>query len=486
VPSELYDVELVNESDFKSVLQNVTEAIANGAGSPFDKCKQLIFIAEELVKETPSLGSESWKTVIDEACASTDPGVQALCAEFPGSAKYNAPISCSGYDNFDGTTAPYGAVVGLTNEVTNADLGTHLYVFKVGLQRFLQGLLYVNGTISVSPMYGKELVGVDVNGESPVADSTSQIASINVDAPMEGHDTALESSSTDVLTLKFSDGSSVRAKSAFLTMLPFDLPRIGGFEPWEETIQETLSPAMAVKLVMGWADPADAPPAKLGLKSCAGDGTCQRAILDGPADEGWLVRQLWMWGPDTVMVYNVAGDPTQQGPTAATNMIKLGTEEGMDELVRTTMAQINSIAPEPIPMPTWARIKPWPAGSITGWKNTTQGLNIATYLQRPLGPDVPVFYGNSEAAPDSALHGWIQGGWEMVEDSLPALAKALGLKEDLSKYEPVSYDVISEASKAAASNAGGPGTGTSKGTGTSNAATATAVVSALCALLAII
>jgi len=471
VPSELYDVELINESDFKSVLQNMTEAIANGAGSPFDKCKQLIYIADELVKEKQSLKSENWKTVIDEACASTDPGVQALCAEFPGDAKYNAPISCAGYDNFAGATAPYASVSGLTNEVTNADLGTHLYVFKVGLQRFLQGLLYVNGTISVSPMYGKELVGVDVNGESPVADSTSQIASINVDAPMEGHDTALESNSsqTGVLTLKFSDGSSVRAKSAFLTMLPFDLPRIGGFEPWEETIQETMSPSMAVKLVMGWDDPADAPPAKLGLKSCAGDGTCQRAILDGPADEGWLVRQLWMWGPDTVMVYNVAGDPTEQGPTAASNMIKLGTEEGMDELVRTTMAQINSISPEPIPMPTWARIKPWPAGSITSWKNITQGSNIATYLQRPLGPDVPVFYGNSEAAPLSEEHGWIQGGWNMVEDNLPALAKALGLNEDLSRYDPESYKEVVERERAASS--------TSK---------RMAVVSALCALLVIV
>ncbi len=120
----------------------------------------------------------------------------------------------------------------------NADLGTHLYVLKVGTQRFLQGLMYVNGTIPVSPMYGKELVAVEVNGESPTADAEAQIASIDVNAPMEGYDTAAGASeSTDLLTLKFSDGSSVRARNALLTMLPFDLPQIGGFEPWEETIQ---------------------------------------------------------------------------------------------------------------------------------------------------------------------------------------------------------------------------------------------------------
>ena len=62
-------------------------------------------------------------------------------------------------------------------------------------------------------------------------------------------------------------------------------------------------------------------------------------------------------------------------------MIQLGTEEGMDALVKTAMEQINLVAnlSEPIVMPTWARIKPWPAGSITGRKNPAEGGNIATY-----------------------------------------------------------------------------------------------------------
>ncbi len=61
-----------------------------------------------------------WVEVIDKACNSTDQATQALCETFPGDAKYIAPISCSGYDNFDGRTAAYAAVSGLTNEVLNA------------------------------------------------------------------------------------------------------------------------------------------------------------------------------------------------------------------------------------------------------------------------------------------------------------------------------------------------------------------------------
>lgn len=444
VPSQTYSVVDIGDGDFRSQQVNNTEAIAAGVGSPFDKCKQLINLADALVRGDASLKDATWKEVIDKACESSDEATQALCDTFPGDAKYNAPISCSGYDNFAGKTAPYAAVSGLTNEVVNADLGTHLYVLKIGTQRFLQGLLYVNGTIPVSPMYGKELVAVEVNGESPTADAEAQIASIDVNAPMEGYDTAAGASeSTDLLTLKFSDGSSIRARNALLTMLPFDLPQIGGFEPWEKELQETLSPSMAVKLVMGWTNPEDAPPARLGLKSCAGDGTCQRAILDGPASDGWMVRQFWMWGPQTVMVYNVAGDPTTQGKTAATNMIELATQEGMDALVKTVMEQINSVAnlTQPIVTPDWARIKPWPAGSITGWKDGAAGENIATYLERPLGTNIPVFYANSEAAPDGLEHGWIQGGWNMVEDGLPALAKRLGLNKDLARYSPPDYEM---------------------------------------------
>ena len=479
VPSELYSVELINNNgDFRSQQKNVSEAIANGIGSPFDKCLQLVYIAVEQVKENPSLESGTWKEVIDKACDSTDPGVQELCAQFPGDSKYNAPTSCAGYDNFPGLTAPYAAISGLVNEVTNAKLGTHLYMIKMGLQRFLQGLLYVNGTVPISPLFGKELVSVEVNGTSPVADARSQVSSINVDTLMEGSGTASSANSINsagALTLKFSDGSSVKAKNAFLTLLPYDLPRIGGFEPWEETLQNNMSPSMAVKLVMGWEDAAEAPAARLGLKSCAGDGTCQRVILDGPADENWLVRQVWMWSNDTVMVYNVAGDPTKQGPTAANNMITLGTEEGMDVLVKTTMEQINKVAnlEKPIAMPTWARIKPWPAGSITAWNNATQGKNIASYIERPLGASIPVFYGNSEAAPNSDEHGWIQGGWNMVEDNLPALAKSMGLKKDLQRYNPPDYTIPT------------PNTISATARSAESAAIKTAAAAALCGLLAV-
>lgn len=50
---------------------------------------------------------------------------------------------------------------------------------------------------------------------------------------------------------------------------------------------------------------------------------------------------------------------------------------------------------------------------------------------------MPVFYANSEAAPRGEMHGWVQGGWEMVEDNLPDLAKYLGLTKNLTRYDPI-------------------------------------------------
>lgn len=92
-------------------------------------------------------------------------------------------------------------------------------------------------------------------------------------------------------------------------------------------------------------------------------------------------------------------------------------------------------------MPTWARIKPWPRGNLNpNWQRGVEFENAATYLERPLGGDVPVFYANSEAAPRGEMHGWVQGGWEMVEDNLPELAKYLGLSKDIKRYEPADYE----------------------------------------------
>lgn len=142
------------------------------------------------------------------------------------------------------------------------------------------------------------------------------------------------------------------------------------------------------------------------------------------------------------MIYNVAlGNVTDEIQYSALNMMNYAQERGMGAMVKKVMEQINEATGADIPMPSWARIKPWPRGNLApDWKRGVDTEYAATYLERPLGGQVPVFYANSEAAPRGEMHGWIQGGWEMVEDNLPDLAKYLGLTKNLTKYDPKAYE----------------------------------------------
>lgn len=171
-------------------------------------------------------------------------------------------------------------------------------------------------------------------------------------------------------------------------------------------------------------------------------GSCQRVILDGNATDDWMVRQFWLWDPKTVMIYDIApGNLSDTNKYPANNMMNYVQENGMGAMIQKVMDQINEATDADIPMPTWARIKPWPRGNLNpNWQRGVAFENAATYLERPLGGDVPVFYANSEAAPRGDQHGWIQGGWEMVEDSLPEIAKYLGLTKDLKRYRPQDYE----------------------------------------------
>ena len=171
-------------------------------------------------------------------------------------------------------------------------------------------------------------------------------------------------------------------------------------------------------------------------------GSCERVILDGNSTDDWMVRQLWLWDPKTVMIYDVApGNITDTNNYPAKTMMNYAEDLGMDTLIQKVMDQINEATGADIPMPTWARIKPWPRGNVNpNWQRGVSFENAATYLERPLGGEVPVFYANSEAAPRGEMHGWIQGGWEMVEDSLPKLAQYLGLTNEIQRYEAQNYE----------------------------------------------
>ena len=178
-----------------------------------------------------------------------------------------------------------------------------------------------------------------------------------------------------------------------------------------------------------------------GLSSCV-SSTCQRVILDGNPNDDWMVRQLWLWDPKTVMIYDTApGNITDTNKYPASNMYQYAKKYGQGAMIRKVMDQINEATGLNISMPDWARTKYWPPGSLCiNWRRGVSFENAATYLERPLGGQVPVFYANSEAAPKGEMHGWIQGGWEMVEDNLPDLALYLGLSKNLTKYDPEPYD----------------------------------------------
>ena len=255
-PSQVYSV--VKDRANAGVLE---ESVGSGIGSPYDNCIQLPLVAGEYAKSTEN-PPVLWMDLVVEMCDNCQqamPGACDLCEKFPGDSKINGPISCLGYD-FPVDSFPSEAMLGLLKEVTNADLGTHLYLIKEGLQRFLQGLLYRNDTIQVAPTFNKQLtsIGLETGVDAQVL-SAKQVESIDYDKPMKP-----ELPSPTTLSLGFADGSLVRAKSAVLTMLPFDLQQIDGLEPWNETLYEIISPGQAVKLVLGWENAEDAPEAKLG------------------------------------------------------------------------------------------------------------------------------------------------------------------------------------------------------------------------------
>lgn len=258
-PSQVYSVgDEVKDRANAGILE---ESVGSGKGSPYDNCIQLALVAGAYAESTenpPAL----WKDLVVDMCDNCQQamaGACDLCEKFPGDSKINGPISCLGYD-FPVGSFPSEAMLGLLKEVTNADLGTHLYLVREGLQRFLQGLLYKNDTIQVAPIFNKQLTSIGLEtGVDAQALSTKQVESIDYAKPMKP-----EVPSPTTLSLGFADGSVVRAKSAMLTMLPFDIQQIDGLEPWNETLYEIISPGQAVKLVLGWENKEDAPETKLG------------------------------------------------------------------------------------------------------------------------------------------------------------------------------------------------------------------------------
>ena len=446
--------------------------IAAGGGSPFDQCLQLVIAADAYYNVTgkyhlpngteskPAPADNLWRTSIDELCANCSTsdiaGMCKLCGLFVrnGSVQTQASavISCTGYD-IDDSTSSLEMVVGLAEEVTDTAVNWHLYLLNVGFQRFVMGLLqgpqwtedadelvqlFRNRGANVAPQYGKQLSAVSVLPAlgSTATQSTSEL--------VERHIHGEPSKTAAGVALNFADGSSATAKSAYLTMLPYDLAALEGFQNWVDEYDKVLpDKSGAVKIVFGWTNVSEALGPLLNMSSCT-EGLCERLILDGPADS-WLVRQVWLWDPSTIMIYEIAPYNTA---FPANRLAKMAREEGMDAMVKKCFKQIRkavNLSEDDLKDPDWARLKTWPHGSLMpSWKSSANKSEIETFVNmvsRPLGDGVPLYYGNSEVARDGNNHGWMEGSLEMVEEALPDLMRQLGLNVS-TKYNATDFSTL--------------------------------------------
>eukprot|EP00321_Phaeocystis_globosa_P000001 CAMPEP_0118823836 /NCGR_PEP_ID=MMETSP1162-20130426/10174_1 /TAXON_ID=33656 /ORGANISM="Phaeocystis Sp, Strain CCMP2710" /LENGTH=773 /DNA_ID=CAMNT_0006754451 /DNA_START=177 /DNA_END=2498 /DNA_ORIENTATION=- len=453
--------------------QNLTKPlllsdISEGTGSPFDKCLLLAVAADAYYNVTGEYDDSSkveydpkvkvhpppkdglWVTAIKELCDDCATcgiaGMCDLCAQF-GDTAASAVVSCSGYDlALDSTSL--SSLVGLTEEVTDVTMSSNLYLLSVGFQRFVMGLLqgpewtqgadklvqlFKNKGANVAPQYGKQLQSVSAVGHAGTEINTKDLVDQQIERLLGSSSTAGVQAAG--VTLKFADGSSATAKSAYLTMLPYDLAALDDFGDWEKVYDNYLpDKSGAVKIVFGWTNVSESLGARLNMTSCD-EGLCQRLILDGPADS-WVTRQVWLWDAQTIMVYEIAPyeNLTEAVKFPSNRFVKISREEGMGEVVKKCFDEIrNTTGLWDLQDPDWARLKAWPSGTLLpGWNATaTSGAldNFVDKITRPLGDGVPVYYGNSETARNGDNHGWVEGALEQAERALVNLTVELKLAD---------------------------------------------------------
>ena len=270
--------------------------------------------------------------------------------------------------------------------------------------------LFKNKGAIVAPQYGKQLQSLSATKGTDTKLNTKDLVDQQIKKLLPGSNEPRSVKATGV-TLNFADGSSATAKSAYLSMLPYDLAALDDFGGWEKEYDNYLpgDKVGAVKLSFGWSNASESLGARLNLKSC-NEGKCERLILDGPADS-WVMRQVWLWDANTILIYETAPYENLTGPVTypSNRLVKMSREEGMDAMVKECFKQIrNTTGLKDLKDPDWARLKVWPWGTLMpNWNATatdTDTNNFVDKISRPLGDGVPLYYGNSEVATITA--GW--------------------------------------------------------------------------------
>jgi hypothetical protein len=151
---------------------------------------------------------------------------------------------------------------------------------------------------------------------------------------------------------------------------------------------------------------------------------------------------VWYWDRDTILVYNTgmfATDPANilQGIIQNQGM-KAATDKVVSEISMAFFGKTASGEPKKMfPGPSWGRCKGWPEGSLADYRPNITGLVYAQHMARPLGGDVPIWYGNSEAS--SEQQGWIEGSMEFVFLALPVLSQFLSSNGEVLGPTPTGF-----------------------------------------------
>jgi hypothetical protein len=376
------------------------------------------------LKDAPALYKDAANKMCDtcEQMGESKDDCVRVCKFFPPATRTPAAISCCGYD-LDADSIATASLVGLNSEVTS-DEASSLWLFNNGYQNFAESLAFDNGKSAVSPHYNMQLIGVSTN-----CGSTEDLVNLQAKSVDEKGPSNVCTKTNDApVTLDFANGAQYTAKMAYLTPLPFDLPQMDGFAAWESQLLKYSAPNAAVKVVIGWTDEKEAIAARTNLRPCVSEGSpCDRLILDGKVGEQ-ILRQVWLWDSRTIMLYLTADAAIDELP--ANLIAEKAWKEGMNSMVDTIMEQLKvGTGIQDLAYPDYVRFKRWTPGSLlVDWKEENPAF--AERMSRPLGNGAPVYYGNSEMAPDGNMHGWAEGALEMAEMALKDILPALGLEHN--------------------------------------------------------
>jgi hypothetical protein len=424
---------LAADADNKTFGEFLKKSSFDDDGVILNTCLSLIGFTQDYAKDNMSPEEMSTQTLdqaVNDACENCDKVSQELCDTcklFPNPGMNL--ISCIGYDDLSQVPAQNSlldaaAVTGQGDFNCQKDKGptdncANLFLFKHGAQRFAMDLL---NTANAGPYFRKTLQAIEIDGQDVEALAKEQAAKSQGATENVKSESPKEKQAP--MALKFGDGSVARTKAVYLTVLPMDLVALDGMQPWIEPLKEATLPFGATKLFIHWDGgmPEE-------IKKATQEGGI-RLVTDGNRP-GQMPRQIFYWDPDTILVYQTA---PIDNDLPANQMQDAMQTKGMDQMIGVVMEELMGAFGVEFPYPTWGRVKAWPVGGLSyyrsgcGTRECAAPVNFQQILQRPLGQEVPVFYGNSEMSGGGGSTqgtGWVMGSFQQVQLHLDAIVEYL-------------------------------------------------------------